>query len=96
MTIAVNSPLDRLLVEHAVLMAQEIRKHTFAAKSGHVLDACETMALSQGREFIRLAVETAAQEWVDEFEKKVGRPEPARAAAGVATKAPTPKKRLPW
>jgi hypothetical protein len=82
-------PLERLLVEQALLMAQEVRAATAAAPPGHVLARGEDAAITRGRELTRQALQAALQEHIDQLEKKVPPPAPAPVATGGGTKAPT-------
>ena len=84
-------PLARLLVEQALMMSEELQDVAAKAPKGAVLDHCEEAAISKGREFIRLALEKTAQEYLRAQEKKrlFG---PATAASAVVTTAPTRKR----
>jgi hypothetical protein len=86
-----QTPLARLLIEQAVLMAQELEAVAAKAPKGEVLDHCEEAAITKGREFIRLALQKTAQEYLTAQEKKrlFG---PANAAVAVVTVAPTRKR----
>lgn len=89
--ITVESPMDKLLVEHALVMSQELRAATFRAPHGQVFDSCEDSAVNRGRDFIRTAIQTASQEFIDDAEKKGLPCEPVHADIHASTKAPTPK-----
>ena len=91
LTLTIHTPLERLLVERALLMAQELEAASALAEPGRVLDCCEEAAVANGREFTRSALEAAMQAHVDRQEKK--RPGPATAAAVAKTKARTPRTR---
>ena len=69
-TFTFRTPRERLLVEQAFAMAQELQHALDAAPSGHVLDCCEDAAVRQGQHFIRLAIEQATQQAIDGREKK--------------------------
>ena len=69
-TFTFRTPLERLLVEHALATAQELQHALDGAPSGHVLDCCEDAAVRQGQHFIRLAIEQATQQASDGREKK--------------------------
>ena len=86
-----QSPLARLLLEQALLMAQELEAVAAKAPKGEVLDYCEEAAIVKGREFIRLALQKTAQDYLAAQEKKrlFG---PATAAVAVVTVAPTRKR----
>ena len=89
LTLTLRSPLERLLVERALLMAQELQAVSATAAPGTVLQRCEDAAVAQGQQLTRLALESALQEHVDRLEKKVRRCGRAPAAAGGSTRGPT-------
>lgn len=92
LTLVLRTPLERLLVERALVMAQELEAISEQAETGRVLDCCEEAAVAQGHEFTRSALEATLQAYVDRQKKK--RPtEPVTAAAVGKTKARTPKRR---
>jgi hypothetical protein len=90
LTLTIRTRLERLLVERALVMAQELEAVSDSAEPGQVLDCCEESAVAQGREFTRLALETAMQGCVDRQEKKRGCGS-ALVATGGKTKGRTPK-----
>jgi hypothetical protein len=81
-----ETPLQRLLMERALAMAKELERAGDAAPDGRVLDELETLALAQGREFTRGALEGALQRQVDEIEKKLRSAAIADAANADVTK----------
>jgi hypothetical protein len=84
--------LERLLVERALVMAEELEAVSERAEEGRVLDCCEEAAVAKGREFTRAALEAAMQAYVDRQEKK--RPSgPVTAAPVGKTKGRTPRRR---
>jgi hypothetical protein len=85
-----QSPLTRLLVEQAILMAQELEAVVAKAPKGEVFDHCEEAAITKGRELIRKALEKTAQEYLAAQEKK-RRCGPAIAEVAVVTVAQTKK-----
>jgi hypothetical protein len=80
-TLTVHSAAERLVVEQALLMIQELRAVTQAAEPGKVLERCEDFAIDKGRQLTRLAIETASQEVINDLEKKLRRCGPAPIAA---------------
>ena len=70
-TLTVSSALEKLLVEQALLIAQELRQATSAAPFGHVLHQAEETVVNKGRELLRLALQQATQEYIDDAQKKV-------------------------
>lgn len=89
-TITVRSPLDELLVERALCMAQEVRNATFQAPFGHVFDACENAAFDEARKLIRESIQEASQEFIDNAEKKGLLSAPVRVDTPTKTRARTP------
>jgi hypothetical protein len=90
-SVTVNSPLEELLVERAICMAQEIRCATFEAQHGQVLDACENAAFEQARKLTQESIQAACQEFIGNAEKK-GLPSVSVHADTLAKiKARTPK-----
>lgn len=85
-TFKVTSPLQRLMLEKALLMAQQLETTTAAAAWGQVARRAEMEALAQGRALTALALEQVLQDAVDAQEKK-RHFEPAPAAPVGATKA---------
>jgi hypothetical protein len=67
------TPLQRLIVERALALAQELEATAGSAPAGQIIDRCESLLLGNGREFLRLALEDTLQAQVDALEKK-GRP----------------------
>jgi hypothetical protein len=92
LTLTIRTPLERLLVERALVMAQELEAVSEVAEPGRVLDCCEEAAVVRGREFTRLALETAMQGFVGRQEKKTTLG-PAPAAAVRKTREQTPRTR---
>lgn len=91
LTLTIRTPVERLLVERALVMAQELEAASELAAPGRVLDCCEEAAVAKGREFTRTALEAAMQAYVDGQEKK--RHGAATAAPVAKTKERTPRAR---
>ena len=87
-TLVAETPLQRLLMERALAMAKELERAGDAAPDGRVLDELETLALAQGREFTRGALESALQRQVDALEKKLRSAANADAGNSGTTKGP--------
>jgi|SRR5580704_13174615 hypothetical protein len=85
-TLVAETPLQRLLMERALAMAQELERAGDAARDGRVLDELETLAMARGREFTQDALQGALQRQVDAFEKKLRRAAAADAAKPDITK----------
>ena len=86
--VEVNTPLEELLVERALLMARELQAAADSAPDGSVLAQAELVALRAGRELTRRALEAALQAQAGRAEKR-GRP----AASAPAAPAATPRAR---
>jgi hypothetical protein len=93
-TLKVNSSLQRLMVEKALVMAQELEAATAAAPWGQVARRAEMEAIVQGRTLTTFALEQVLQEAIDAQEKK-RHFEPAPAEPSGETKAPT-RASKPW
>jgi hypothetical protein len=72
-TMTARTPLQQLMMEKALAMAEELERAGAAAADGHVLDELEMLAVARGRDFTRGALEGALQRQVDEVEKKLRR-----------------------
>jgi len=89
-TIAVTTPLEKLLVEKALAYAQELQRTANAAPDGEVLARCEALVLAQGREFLRESLQATLQQQANDVQQKGGRPAPVHAARRTGTRAPRP------
>jgi hypothetical protein len=69
-TFRAETPLQALLVEHALAMARQLEHAADQAAHGRVLTAVETFAVPAGRELTRIAVQAALQAQADPVEKK--------------------------
>lgn len=85
--VRVETPLQRLLVEQALAFAKELERAADAAPEGQVLDRCERVALSSGREFLRKALADTLEHQAATGEAKGGRIAPAPAGGGGGTRA---------
>ena len=88
-SIPVETEYQRLIVEQALALARELERAAAAAPHGRVLQRAEGLLLTQGRDFLRGALEQHAQCTADEAVKKGGPPGPA-AGGPPATKATPP------
>jgi hypothetical protein len=85
-TFRTQTPLQALVVEQALLLAQQLEKAAGEAPDGHVLAKVEALAVPAARELARQAVQAALQAQAQAAEKK-GRPAaPAPAAAACTTR----------
>ena len=87
-TMTARTPLQRLVMEKALAMAEELERVGGAAADGQVLSELESLAVERGRDFTRQSLEGALQRQVDDVEKKLRLRAIAPAAVGVDTKAP--------
>jgi hypothetical protein len=79
------TPLQRTIVERALVLAKELEAAAGSAPDGQIIDHCESYLLGSGRDFLRRALEDTLQARVDALEKK-GRP---AGSAPVACRAAT-------
>lgn len=87
LAVRVETPLQRLLVEQALALAKELERAADDAPDGQVLDRCERVALTSGREFLRKALADTLESQAAAGEGKRGRIAPAPAAEGDGTRA---------
>ena len=85
--IRIETPLQRLLVERALAFAKELERAADAAPDGLVLDHCESVAVTSGREFLRRALADALEHQAALADGKKGLRGPAPAATGGGTRA---------
>jgi hypothetical protein len=78
------TPLQALLLEQALLLAQQLEATAQAAPHGQVQARVEALAVPAARELARQAVQATLQAQAPAVEKKGRRP----AAAPTATSAP--------
>ena len=86
-SIPADTDFQRLVVEQALALAREVEATAGAAPAGRILDRCEGLLLTRGREFLTGVLQGMAQHTADEAVKKGG-PERAIAATASATKGP--------
>jgi hypothetical protein len=82
----VQTPLQRLIVERALALAQELEATADAAPPGQVIDQCEALLLGAGRDFLRRALEDTLQVKVEDLEEKGRPPGVVPAARRAATR----------
>jgi hypothetical protein len=80
-TFQADTPLQALILEHALALARQVEQAADGAADGKVLGAVEAAALPAARELARTAVEAALQAQADGAEKRGHRAAPARGAA---------------
>jgi hypothetical protein len=69
-TVAYTTEAERRAFERAIAFVAEMRALGLGAADGSVLDACEALTLSKGRDLLRETLAGAAQARIDEVEKK--------------------------
>jgi hypothetical protein len=84
-TFHTDTPLQALLVEHALLLARQLEATADDAPDGQVLSAVEAAAVPAARELARRAVEATLQQQAPAVEKRGRRG--ARAARANAPRA---------
>ena len=86
-TFHTDTPLQALLVEHALLLARQLEATARDAPDGQVLGAVEAAVVPAARELARKAVEATLQQQAPAVEKKGRRgARAARASAPHATR----------
>ncbi len=83
-TFHADTPMHALLLEQALLRAQQLEATADAAPDGQVLSRVEALAVPAARELARQAVQATLQAQAHAAEKKGRRP----AAAPAATSSP--------
>lgn len=73
-TVSYSTPEERRDYERAIAYAAEMRQMGLHAPDGSVIESCEALALSKGRDFLRDSLAAAVQVRVSDFEKKSSRP----------------------
>jgi hypothetical protein len=69
-TISYETPEERRDYERAIAFVAEMRQLGLEAPDGGVIDACEAVALSKGRDLLRTTLAAAVQARADGVEKK--------------------------
>ena len=86
------TPFQRLIVEQAFVLAQELEDAVDSAPKGRVVDRCESLLLGHGRDFLRRALESSLQSRAESLEKKGEMPAPAPAGRRGGTKGTRPRR----
>jgi hypothetical protein len=86
------TPIQRLVVEQALVMAKELEAAADSAPKGQVIDRCESFMLGFGRDFLRRMLESTIQLQAENLEKKAGPLESASVAGRGGTRAVRPKR----
>ena len=64
------TPLQRLMVEQAFVLAKELEDVADSAPKGQILNRCESLLLGHGRDFLRRSLESSLQLKAEALEKK--------------------------
>ena len=70
LTIEYATDADRLALEQAIAFVTDLRRLALDAPSGTVLDACEAVALTDGRQLLRDSLAAAVQARADAADAK--------------------------
>lgn len=85
-----QTKLQQQILQMAQELAANLEHAADNAPTGSVLDACESLLLDQGRQFLRDSLAATLQNQADNLQKKGAPPVPVLAATPVATKARLP------
>ena len=89
LTIEYRDESHRIALEQAIAYVAQLRQAALDAPHGSVLEACETMALTDGRVLLRSTLAAALQSRIDLSEEKGGRPAAASKRTPDAPRAGT-------
>jgi hypothetical protein len=85
-----QSPLQSQIAQMALDLATQLELQARLAPPGGILDACESLLLDQGRQFLRDSLAATLQLQIDDSEKKGALPAPVLADRPAATRALPP------
>jgi hypothetical protein len=86
------TPLQRLMIEQAYVLAKELEDAIDSAPKGQVVDRCESLLLGHGRDFLRRALESSLQLRAESLEKKGEPPESVPAGQRGGTRGTRPRR----
>ncbi len=89
-TLDAMTPLQRIIVERALVLAKELEAAAGSAPDGQIIDRCESYLLGSGRDFLRRALEDTLQDRADALEKKARPGGPAAVARRAGTRGDRP------
>lgn len=78
---------ERLIIEQAYLLSQELKAASDSAPKGQLIDRCEQVMLDAGRDFLRRVLEGTLQSGVDAAQEKKGMPADVRVGRPRGTRA---------
>ena len=88
----VTSSAQKAALTAAFAFVSEVEAAALTAPPGRVLDACETLALGQGRKFLADTLQSVLQQRIDDSQKKMVPPASAPAAKPVNPKGRAPSR----
>ena len=88
----VTSSAQKAALTAAFAFVSEVEAAAQTAPPGRVLDACETLALGQGRKFLADTLQSVLQQRIDDSQKKMVPPASAPAAKPVNPKGRAPSR----
>ncbi len=86
------TPVQRLIVEQAFVLAKELESAAESAPDGQVINRRESLLLGNGRDFLRRVLESTLQSRAELLEKKAAMPESARVARRDGTRGTRPRR----
>lgn len=86
------TPVQRLVVEQAFVLAKELESAADSAPEGQVVDRCESLLLGNGRDFLRRVLESTLQSRAEALEKKGAPPASVRVARRRGTRGVRPRR----
>lgn len=89
LTIEYRDESERLALEQAIAYIADLRQLAQDAPAGTVLDACERLALDQGRALLRSTLAASLQARIGAAEQKGGTPASAPLRTPAAPRAGT-------
>lgn len=87
LTISYTTDAERLAYEQAISFVTQMHQVAQSAPVGTVIDACETLALSQGRELLNDTLQKAVSNRIETVEQKGGRRARVRAQRRATVRA---------
>ena len=85
LTVEYATESDRLALEQAIAFVTDLRRLADTAPDGTVLDACEALAVGDGRRLLRDSLASAVQARADAADARKKRPASATRAAARGT-----------
>lgn len=86
-TVVAETPFQHLILEQALAYAQQMERTADDAADGKVLDLCESLTLTKGRDLLRNILKGAVQQQAEQVEKRGHRLGRVSADTPAVTKA---------